>query len=62
MGRFVEPIDDCPAGNIMRFSRYRSILVEDWYLTTSETAHNMKGHEILCLSSCASRCRSHKNA
>ena len=30
MGRFVEPIDDCPAGNI-RFSRYRSILVEDWY-------------------------------
>ncbi|CAI4901683.1 CLL_collapsed_G0050680.mRNA.1.CDS.1 [Saccharomyces cerevisiae] len=42
MGRFVEPIDDCPAGNIIGLVGIDQFLLKTGTLTTSETAHNMK--------------------
>ena len=42
MGRFVEPIDDCPAGNIVGLVGIDQFLLKTGTLTTSETAHNLK--------------------
>lgn len=42
MGRFVEQIDDCPAGNIVGLVGIDQFLLKSGTLTTSETAHNMK--------------------
>ncbi|CCC71533.1 hypothetical protein NCAS_0H02230 [Naumovozyma castellii] len=42
MGRFVEPIDDCPAGNIIGLVGIDQFLLKSGTLTTDETAHNMK--------------------
>ncbi|EDO15161.1 hypothetical protein Kpol_543p4 [Vanderwaltozyma polyspora DSM 70294] len=42
MGRFVEPIDDCPAGNIIGLVGIDQFLLKTGTLTTSETAYNMK--------------------
>ncbi len=42
MGRFVEPIDDCPAGNIVGLVGIDQFLLKSGTLTTSETAHNLK--------------------
>lgn len=42
MGRFVEPIDDCPAGNIVGLVGIDQYLLKTGTLTTCETAHNMK--------------------
>ncbi|CAI4754666.1 CFA_G0050270.mRNA.1.CDS.1 [Saccharomyces cerevisiae] len=42
MGGFVEPIDDCPAGNIIGLVGIDQFLLKTGTLTTSETAHNMK--------------------
>ncbi|SCV06076.1 LANO_0H21572g1_1 [Lachancea nothofagi CBS 11611] len=42
MGRFVEPIDDCPAGNIVGLVGIDQFLLKTGTLTTYETAHNMK--------------------
>ncbi|CUM63487.1 uncharacterized protein PRCAT00001063001 [Priceomyces carsonii] len=42
MGRFVEPIDDCPAGNIVGLVGIDQFLLKSGTITTSETAHNMK--------------------
>ncbi|KAI1791064.1 eukaryotic translation elongation factor 2 [Ganoderma leucocontextum] len=42
MGRYVEPIEDCPAGNIIGVVGIDQFLVKNGTLTTSETAHNMK--------------------
>lgn len=42
MGRFVEPIDDCPAGNIVGLVGIDQFLLKSGTLTTYETAHNMK--------------------
>jgi elongation factor 2 len=42
MGRSVEPIDDCPAGNIVGLVGIDQFLLKSGTLTTSETAHNMK--------------------
>ncbi|AMD22013.1 HGL327Cp [Eremothecium sinecaudum] len=42
MGRFVEPIDDCPAGNIVGLVGIDQFLLKSGTLTTFETAHNMK--------------------
>lgn len=42
MGRTVEPIDDCPAGNIIGLVGVDQFLVKSGTITTSETAHNMK--------------------
>ncbi|CAL9734097.1 elongation factor 2 [Monosporozyma servazzii] len=42
MGRFVEPIDDCPAGNIIGLVGIDQFLLKTGTLTTSETAHNLK--------------------
>lgn len=42
MGRFVEPIDDCPAGNIIGLVGIDQFLLKTGTLTTSDTAHNLK--------------------
>ncbi|KAF2136308.1 uncharacterized protein K452DRAFT_292504 [Aplosporella prunicola CBS 121167] len=42
MGRFTEPIEDVPAGNILGLVGIDQFLLKSGTLTTSETAHNMK--------------------
>ncbi|ORX63200.1 elongation factor 2 [Hesseltinella vesiculosa] len=42
MGRGVEAIDDCPAGNIIGLVGVDQFLVKSGTITTSEVAHNMK--------------------
>ncbi|RKP07637.1 eukaryotic translation elongation factor 2 [Thamnocephalis sphaerospora] len=42
MGRYVEPIEDCPAGNIVGLVGVDQFLLKSGTITTSETAHNMK--------------------
>lgn len=42
MGRTVEPIEDCPAGNIIGLVGVDQFLVKSGTITTSETAHNLK--------------------
>ncbi|KAG8900615.1 Elongation factor 2 [Tulasnella sp. 403] len=42
MGRSVEAIEDCPAGNIIGLVGIDQFLLKSGTLTTSETAHNMK--------------------
>ncbi|KAL1305378.1 hypothetical protein AAFC00_002272 [Neodothiora populina] len=42
MGRYTEPIDDVPAGNILGLVGVDQFLLKSGTLTTSETAHNMK--------------------
>ncbi|KAF8205488.1 elongation factor 2 [Mycena galopus ATCC 62051] len=42
MGRTVEPLDDCPAGNIVGLVGVDRFLLKSGTLTTSETAHNMR--------------------
>jgi elongation factor 2 len=42
MGRTVEPIDDCPAGNIIGLVGVDQFLVKSGTITTSEVAHNLK--------------------
>jgi elongation factor 2 len=42
MGRYVEPIDDVPAGNICGLVGVDQFLLKSGTLTTSDTAHNMK--------------------
>ena len=42
MGRTVEPLEDCPAGNIVGLVGIDQFLLKSGTLTTSETAHNMK--------------------
>ncbi|EPQ60327.1 P-loop containing nucleoside triphosphate hydrolase protein [Gloeophyllum trabeum ATCC 11539] len=42
MGRYIEPIEDCPAGNIVGLVGIDQFLLKSGTLTTSETAHNMK--------------------
>jgi len=42
MGRYVEPIEDCPAGNIIGLVGIDQFLLKSGTLTTAETAHNMR--------------------
>ncbi|KAF7793408.1 hypothetical protein EIP86_004520 [Pleurotus ostreatoroseus] len=42
MGRYVEPIEDCPSGNIVGLVGIDQFLLKSGTITTSETAHNMK--------------------
>ncbi|KAF9245910.1 P-loop containing nucleoside triphosphate hydrolase protein [Melanogaster broomeanus] len=42
MGRYIEPIEDCPAGNIIGLVGIDQFLLKSGTLTSSETAHNMK--------------------
>ena len=42
MGRYIEPIEDCPAGNIVGLVGIDQYLLKSGTLTTSETAHNMR--------------------
>jgi len=42
MGRYIEPIEDCPAGNILGLVGVDQFLLKSGTITTSETAHNMK--------------------
>jgi len=42
MGRFIEPIEDVPAGNILGLVGVDQFLLKSGTLTTSDTAHNMK--------------------
>ncbi|PWN19399.1 P-loop containing nucleoside triphosphate hydrolase protein [Microstroma glucosiphilum] len=42
MGRYIEPIEDCPAGNIIGLVGVDQFLLKSGTLTSSETAHNMK--------------------
>lgn len=42
MGRYVEPIEDCPSGNICGLVGIDQFLLKSGTLTTSETAHNMR--------------------
>jgi len=42
MGRYIEPIEDVPAGNIVGLVGVDQFLLKSGTLTTSETAHNLK--------------------
>ncbi|RIA98408.1 P-loop containing nucleoside triphosphate hydrolase protein [Glomus cerebriforme] len=42
MGRSIEPIEDCPAGNIIGLVGIDQYLLKSGTITTSETAHNLK--------------------
>ena len=42
MGRYIEPIEDCPSGNIVGLVGIDQFLLKSGTLTTSETAHNMR--------------------
>ncbi|CAG8715977.1 10096_t:CDS:2 [Acaulospora morrowiae] len=42
MGRYVEPIEDCPAGNIVGLVGVDQYLLKSGTITTSEAAHNLK--------------------
>ncbi|KAJ6594840.1 P-loop containing nucleoside triphosphate hydrolase protein [Mycena capillaripes] len=42
MGRTVQPLEDCPAGNIVGLVGIDQFLLKSGTLTTSETAHNMR--------------------
>ncbi|OZJ04187.1 Elongation factor 2 [Bifiguratus adelaidae] len=42
MGRYVESIEDCPAGNIVGLVGVDQFLVKSGTITTSDTAHNLK--------------------
>ncbi|KAG5440753.1 hypothetical protein PCK2_000189, partial [Pneumocystis canis] len=42
MGRYVEAIEDCPAGNIIGLVGVDQFLLKSGTLTTSETAYNLK--------------------
>ncbi|KZP19945.1 P-loop containing nucleoside triphosphate hydrolase protein [Athelia psychrophila] len=42
MGSYIEPIEDCPAGNIIGLVGIDQFLLKSGTLTTSETAHNMR--------------------
>ncbi|KAK5138459.1 Elongation factor 2 [Meristemomyces frigidus] len=42
MGRFTDPIEDVPAGNILGLVGIDQFLLKSGTLTTSETAHNLK--------------------
>jgi elongation factor 2 len=42
MGRFIEPIENVPAGNILGLVGIDQFLLKSGTLTTSETAHNLK--------------------
>ncbi|KAG9066736.1 Elongation factor 2 [Linnemannia hyalina] len=42
MGRYVEPIEDCPAGNIVGLIGVDQFLLKSGTITTSETAHNLR--------------------
>ncbi|KAL2917375.1 translation elongation factor 2 [Polyrhizophydium stewartii] len=42
MGRTVESLDDCPAGNIVGIVGIDQFLLKSGTITTSETAHNLK--------------------
>ncbi|KAF7319731.1 Elongation factor [Mycena kentingensis (nom. inval.)] len=42
MGRYIEPLEDCPSGNIVGLVGVDQFLLKSGTLTTSETAHNMK--------------------
>ncbi|KAF9348265.1 Elongation factor 2 [Mortierella sp. AD094] len=42
MGRGVEPIEDCPAGNIIGLVGVDQFLLKSGTITTSDTAHNLK--------------------
>jgi elongation factor 2 len=42
MGRFVEPIEDVPAGNILGLVGIDQFLLKSGTLTTNENAHNLK--------------------
>ncbi|KAJ2955663.1 hypothetical protein NQZ79_g8362 [Umbelopsis isabellina] len=42
MGRYIEAIDDCPAGNIVGLVGVDQFLVKSGTITTSESAHNLK--------------------
>ncbi|KAK7055204.1 p-loop containing nucleoside triphosphate hydrolase protein [Favolaschia claudopus] len=42
MGRTVEPLEDCPAGNIVGLVGVDRFLLKSGTLTTSDTAHNMR--------------------
>jgi elongation factor 2 len=42
MGRYIEPIEDCPAGNICGLVGIDQFLLKSGTLTSSETAHNMR--------------------
>jgi len=42
MGRYVESIEDCPAGNIVGLVGVDQFLLKSGTITTSDTAHNLK--------------------
>ena len=42
MGRYIEPIEDCPAGNILGLVGVDQFLLKSGTIASSETAHNMR--------------------
>jgi elongation factor 2 len=49
MGGRVDPLEDCPAGNIVGLVGVDQFLLKSGTLTTSETAHNMRVMKFSCV-------------
>lgn len=49
MGRSVDPLEDCPAGNIVGLVGVDQFLLKSGTLTSSETAHNLKVMKFSCV-------------
>lgn len=49
MGGRVDPLEDCPAGNICGLVGVDQFLLKNGTLTSSETAHNMKVMKFSCV-------------
>jgi elongation factor 2 len=57
MGRSVDPLEDCPAGNIVGLVGVDQFLLKSGTLTTSDTAHNLKVMKFSCVSLSLARAR-----
>lgn len=51
MGRTVDPLEDCPAGNIVGLVGVDQFLLKSGTLTTLETSHNLKVMKFSCVCS-----------
>lgn len=58
MGRYIEPIDDVPAGNILGLVGIDQFLLKSGTLTTSETAHNLRVMKFSVSPSCSALSKS----
>ena len=52
MGRYIEPIEDVPCGNIVGLVGVDQFLIKTGTLTTYDNAHNLKVNLVLLIALC----------